>query len=116
MQLSEIVGRLTPHADLLILGVFGGVVLSAHKLITHFNLPPENKLPVTRYGIFFVFVVLGLPLAGFSMVAAYILNGDKLSALLALQVGLTSPAILQSFMVTVANLQQSKPEASAPGQ
>lgn len=94
---------LTGQLHLVIVAAIGGVILFAFNLVEHFNRAKEDKLGFARYMAFFVFLFIGLPALGIVMVGVYLLNGDQLSPLLAFQVGLTSPAIVQSFLVAAAN-------------
>lgn len=88
---------------LIILAALGGLILFAFSVAEHFNKKEEDKLAFSRYALWFLFLFFGLPFLGVVMVAVYIMNGDKLSALLAFQVGLTSPAIVKAFMSAAAN-------------
>ena len=91
------------NGPLLSIACFGGVVLFALKMVEHFNRPEQNKLTARRYATAFVFLFLALPILGGAVVAIYLANGDKISPVLAFQVGLTSPAIVQSLIIAAAN-------------
>ena len=88
---------------LLFIAAIGGFILFAFSVAEHFNKSNEDKLGLVRYFGWFVFLFLGLPFLGVVMVGVYVLNGDKLSAMLAFQVGLTSPAIVKALMSATAN-------------
>ncbi|HHG8819201.1 TPA: hypothetical protein ACPYV0_000063 [Citrobacter amalonaticus] len=102
---------------LIAVSVFGGLVLSVLKLSAHFMREEKDKYPFFRYLIFFLFLIIGLPLLGAGMTCVYLMNGDKISPLLALQIGLTSPAIAQSLIITAANsLAKNTSPILEPGQ
>lgn len=86
-----------------VVAVFGGLVLTGLKLSDHFNRKKKDKYPFFQYLIFFSFLIIGLPLLGAGMTCVYLLNGDKISPLLALQIGLSSPAIAQSLITKAAD-------------
>jgi hypothetical protein len=84
---------------LIVIASFGGLVLFGLKMAEHFNRPLGRKLSRGRYAIFFVFLLLTLPAIGAAIVTIYVINGDKISPVLAFQIGLTSPAIVQSLII-----------------
>jgi hypothetical protein len=104
------------QSHLLITGAFGGLILCGTKVAAHFNKLSEDKLSAVRYSGWLLFILIVLPFLGLALVGVYILNGDKLSAVLALQVGLTSPAIITSLMSVTANGMAKGIAATAPGQ
>jgi hypothetical protein len=96
-------GALRPNFHLIVISIFGGLVLFGLKFTEHFMRPEQDKLQVQKYVIFLVGLFLALPFLGAGVRAIYLMNGDKLSPILALQVGLTSPAIVQSLVIAAAN-------------
>ncbi|MFI2810770.1 hypothetical protein [Microbulbifer zhoushanensis] len=105
----ELIELLAANLHLVAISFFGGVVLFVLKLSDHLHRPPEDKMSNLRTGIIFFGLFIGLPILGAAMSIIYILNGDKMSALLAFQVGLTSPAIAKSAMTAYANRKSSSP-------
>ena len=98
-----IIESLMAQWHLLFIAGIGGFILFSFSLTEHFNKSDEDKLDWARYSIWFIFLFIGLPALGVIMVGVYVLNGDKLSAMLAFQVGLTSPAIVKALMSATAN-------------
>ncbi|WP_031435094.1 hypothetical protein [Methylomarinum vadi] len=88
---------------LIFIAFFGGVVLFGMKMAEHFSRKPENKFSNGRYFLYFVFLLVSLPILGSAVVIIYLANGDKISPVLAFQIGLTSPAIVQSLIIAAAN-------------
>ena len=88
---------------LLAIACFGGLVLFCLKMVEHFNRATEDKLTTSRYVAFLLFLFITLPTLGAAVVAIYLVNGDKISPVLSFQVGLTSPAIVQSLIIAAAN-------------
>ncbi len=84
------------------------MVLFGLKMVEHFNRKREQKLSRSRYIIYMVFLLLTLPLLGSAVVAIYIFNGDKISPVLAFQIGLTSPAIVQSLIIAAADKRYAR--------
>lgn len=107
---------LIDQLHLIIIAGIGGVILFAFSLVEHFNRAEDDKLGFARYMAFFIFLFIGLPALGVIMVGVYLLNGDQLSPLLAFQVGLTSPAIVQSFLVVAADKLAQKGVSASAGQ
>jgi hypothetical protein len=102
-------GILQAHSMLFFIASFGGLVLFGLKASEHFNRAPENKLSWGRYMIWFIFLLAVLPSLGTGVLLIYLANGDKISPVLAFQVGLTSPAIVQSMIIAAANNLQRQP-------
>ncbi|WP_175016790.1 hypothetical protein [Massilia sp. YMA4] len=94
---------LPANAHLIAISVFGGYVLFGLKLAEHFMRAAADKMPLRRYVVCFSALFVVLPVLGGSMTAIYLMNGDKLSPILALQAGLTSPAIVQSLIIAAAH-------------
>lgn len=100
---NDLVAQLYPNAHLLFIAFFGGLVLWGLKISEHFMKSEQDKLPIVKYIFFVSALLICLPTLGVGVTSVYILNGDKLSPILALQVGLTSPAIVQSLIIAAAN-------------
>ena len=96
------------NAPLLIIAACGGFVLFGLKIADHFVRAATDKYTPIRYAGVFVSLFVALPLLGCVVAGIYIVNGDKLSPILAFQVGLTSPAIVQSLIVVAANQMAAK--------
>lgn len=60
------------------------------------------------YDLVCIFLLV-LPSLGTIVLLIYLANGDKISSVLAFQVGLTSPAIVQSMIIAAANNLQRQP-------
>lgn len=99
----SLVSLLLENVHLICIALFGSLVLFGLKFTEHFVRAEQDKLPLQRYVVFFIGLLVGLPILGVGVTSVYILNGDKLSPILALQVGLTSPAIVQSLIIAAAN-------------
>ncbi|EHH1246900.1 hypothetical protein J7H98_004520 [Vibrio parahaemolyticus] len=102
-SLNSITSALGPHLLLIIIALFGGVVLFGMKISEHFMKPEQDKLPLGKYIGFTVSLFFALPILGAGVTCIYLLNGDKISTILAFQIGLTSPAIVQSLIIAAAN-------------
>lgn len=89
--------------DLVVVSAFGGLVLFGFKLIEHFNREQHDKMPLIRYIGFFVFLLITLPMLGLSITLIYLMNGDEISVILAFQIGITSPAIIQKIITSTAD-------------
>jgi hypothetical protein len=93
----------TNHIDLIVISLFGGLVLFGIKIAEHFMRPDQEKLSLFKYIGFTLFLFFVLPILGAGVTSIYLLNGDKISSILAFQIGLTSPAIVQSLIIAAAN-------------
>lgn len=87
----------------------GGLILGILKLVGHSNRDEKAKLSHSVYFWYLMFCIIALPVLGGFVTSLYILNGDKIQPLLALQIGLTSPAIVTSLLSGTAHVLQAKP-------
>ncbi|MGR7212952.1 hypothetical protein ACU617_17835 [Klebsiella aerogenes] len=94
---------ISSNYGLIVVAIFGGLVLTGLKLSDHFNRDKKDKYPFFQYIAFFLFLIIGLPILGAGMTCVYLLNGDKISPLLALQIGLSSPALAQNLITKAAD-------------
>lgn len=115
-QLSTISTAFSSHLLLIIVASLGGFVLAGLKIAEHFSKDEKDKLSAGKYCGFFIFIILGLPFLGALVTFIYLLNGDKISTILAFQIGLTSPAIVQSLIIAAANTMASKTRPQLEGQ
>lgn len=102
-KLTAIMDVLSSHPDIIMIAFFGGLVLFGVKVSQHFMRSEQDKLSLGRYIGFLISLLLALPFLGAGVTCIYILNGDKISTLLAFQIGLTSPAIVQKLVSAAAN-------------
>jgi polyferredoxin len=100
----------------ILIAMCGGFILFCIKCGEHFNRKESDKMPISKYLLFLIGIFLFLPISGATVAAVYIMNGDQLSSVLAFQVGLTSPAIIQSFMATAANKMAQNNQEIESGQ
>ena len=94
---------LADNADLLCVSAVGGIVLFGVKLAAHFKRARAEKFSSRDYALSFASQLIALLGLALVMASVYILNGDKMSALLAFQVGISSPVIVQGLMVAGAD-------------
>ena len=106
---EEIVKLLSANLHLIGISCFGGIVLFGLKLTEYINRVPEDKSTLLRAFIIHSLLFVVLPVLGAAVSGIYIMNGDKMSAILAFQVGLTSPAIVQSMIIAAANSAANDP-------
>jgi len=103
MLSDEILIILSSNIHLIVVSCFGGIVLAMVKIAEHFNRPVENKITSCRYIGYVLFFILGMPILGGGVTIVYLINGDQISSLLSFQIGLTSPAIIQTLIAKAAN-------------
>jgi hypothetical protein len=109
---AERLALLGDNLDLLCIAAAGGLVLFGYHLAAHFNRKSDQKFIGWRYVAYVLFLLITLPSLALIMAAVYILNGDKMSAMLAFQVGISSPVLAQSLVLKVSSqvkTGQSKP-------
>jgi hypothetical protein len=92
-----------------ILGALGGLILFIWNVVWHWKLPKNKKHPSSRYTQWFVFQLIMLPALGSLIVWVDTTGGSTVGPLLALQVGLTGPKLLESIMVGAANKKAGSP-------
>lgn len=112
---SNQANNLIVNEHLVFISIVGGIVLFLIKLAEHWRRDEKDKLSKCRYFGYILYLVFCLPTLGGMVAVIYILNGDKISPLLAFQVGLTSPAIAQSLMMSAANSAQKIPIKTQAG-
>ncbi len=111
---DEINALLANNLHLITISSFGGIVLFGLKVTEYINRSPEDQMPILKAVVLYFLLLLVLPLLGAAVSAIYIINGDKISAVLAFQVGLTSPAIVQSMVIAAANRAKQEPVTVNP--
>jgi len=94
---------LVESKGLIIVSLFGGFVLFCSKVAEHFNRDEVDKFSIGRYIAYMLCLFLFLPTLGGGVTFVYILNGDDISPILAFQIGLTSPGIVQGMLQSAAN-------------
>lgn len=100
---DRVLTQLDPNAHLLVIACLGGLILFGLQCAEHYNRPEPDKLHFWKYIRIYVLLLVVLPGLGVIVMSVYLLNGDKISPVLALQIGLTSPAIVQSMIIAAAN-------------
>lgn len=111
----QVIEVLQANFHLMIISILGGFVLFALKLAEHFMRDATDKMSIYRYVVYAISLFIFLPLLALIMTSVYLVNGDKISPVLAFQVGLTSPAIAQSMIIAAANKIAKSPAEVPPG-
>ena len=106
---DQIINLVSSNLHLIVISCSGGVVLFGLKLAEYLNRAPEDKSTPLRAFVIHGLLFICLPILGAFVSVVYIINGDKMSAVLAFQVGLTSPAIVQSMIIVAANKAAKDP-------
>lgn len=97
------------NLKLVVIGLFGGITHVGFSIAEHWNRSQQHKLPWWRYLGWLLFLAICLPMLGAAVLLIYIDNGDKISPLLAFQIGLTSPAIVKGMLSSAANRLAERP-------
>ncbi len=103
MRTDEVITLITDNVDLVGIAAFGGAVLFFFKLAEYIHRAPEDQMSILKASIVYFGLFLGLPILGAGMSTIYLVNGSKMGGMLAFQVGLTSPAIVQGVFSLAAN-------------
>lgn len=102
--LSEFLpAEVASNLKLIIVSMLGGVVLFGLECYQHALRAPVDKMPTKKYIGWICLILIALPALGVVVTAVYLMNGDKISPILAFQIGLTSPALVQSMVIAAAN-------------
>jgi hypothetical protein len=109
MPSEELIKLVLDNVHLVWVSCFGGIVLFGLKVTEYVIRAPEDKSTPLRAFFVHTLLLICLPVLGAGVSIIYILNGDKMGAVLAFQVGLTSPAIVQSMIIAAANRAASDP-------
>lgn len=112
---EEIITLVTTNLHLVAISCFGGLVLFCFKISEYINRAPEDKMTPLRAFVTYAVLFVWLPFLGAAISAIYIVNGDKMSAILSFQVGLTSPAIVHGMIMAAADRAANDPVKIAPG-
>lgn len=104
-QLSVVV---TTNSGTLIFALLGAWILSGISIKEHLDRDPKDKMSRLNYVIYLLGWVFGYPLMGFIVAVAYLGTDNQFGAWLALQIGLTSPAIVAGLASSGANALSKK--------
>jgi hypothetical protein len=116
MKFEQAIHLLRDNTPLLIIALIGGFILFCYDAFLILN---HNKLNIDRAGYRILvtgLLLFGLPLLGVIVTGVYLMNGDKISPLLAFQIGLTSPAIVTAGMTIAANKLSDREMNTEPTQ
>lgn len=102
-MLNNFMEILNTNFDTLLFAALGGFLLWTYKLKEHYNRPIETKMSNSHYVFIHFILLLWLPFLGVVMSFIYLYNGDKLSIVLAIQVGISAPGLLDIFMANAMN-------------
>lgn len=116
MKSEQAIDLLKDSFPLLVIALIGGFILFCYEA---FGILNHNKLNIKRAGYRILvagLLFIGLPLLGVAVTGVYLINGDKISPLLAFQIGLTSPALVTAGMTFAANKLSDREIPTDPAQ
>ena len=100
-QLQAVIGL---NFGTLVFAVLGAWILTAISIKEHLDRDSKDKMSRPKYFIYFLGWIVGYPMMGFIVAVAYLASEDyQFGAWLALQIGLTSPAIVAGIATGGAN-------------
>lgn len=100
----------------LFFSLVGSLILTAISIKEHIDREEKDKMTRGKYSIYFLGWLFGYPILGVVVALAYLASGNEFGSWLALQIGLTSPAIVAGIASSGANVLSNQGVDTAPGQ
>ncbi|AWB72162.1 hypothetical protein O1B75_003550 [Vibrio cholerae] len=116
MNLDQLQLLVINNLGTLVFAFFGSLILTALSIKEHIDRDEKDKMGKGKYSIYVFGWVVGYPILGVVITLAYLDSGNQFGNWLALQIGLTSPAILAGIASGGANVLSKKGVETAPGQ
>lgn len=116
MNIDQLQAIITGNFGTLIFAVLGAFILTGISIKEHVDRDPKDKMSKSKYSIYFFGWMIGYPIMGFIIAVAYLANDNQFGAWLALQIGLTSPAIVAGIASGGANILAKEGVATTDGQ
>lgn len=103
MDISALNQVLNNNMGTLIFSLFGALCLTVLSIKEHADRPKNDKMPGIQYFLYFIAWLLFYPILGVGVSMAYLANENQFGPWMALQIGLTSPAIIAGLAKGGAN-------------
>ncbi|OEF91287.1 hypothetical protein [Vibrio splendidus] len=116
MNFEQLQLLVTDNFGTLVFALFGSIVLTVLSIKEHIDRDEKDKMSKGKYSMYFLGWVIGYPILGVVVALAYLASGNQFGSWLALQIGLTSPAILAGIASGGANVISSQGIETAPDQ
>jgi hypothetical protein len=116
MNYQDLVSLLTDNLGTLLFSLFGALILTFKAIKEHIDRDPKDKMSYGKYSIYLFGWLVGYPISGVTVASSYLASGNHFGSWLALQIGLTSPAILAGILSGGANAISSRGVETVPGQ
>ncbi len=116
MNIDALLQVVTTNSGTLVFALFGALCLSVISIKEHAERPKNDKMPGMQYFLYFLGWVLLYPILGVGVSMAYLANDNQFGAWMALQIGLTSPAIVAGLAKGGANKLATQGLTTEPGQ
>ena len=104
MDIDSLLTIIQKDSGTLIFTMLGAFLLTGKSILEHRRRDPKDKMEKEEYCLHVLGWVLIYPLIGCVVATAYLANGSMLGAWLALQIGLSSPAIVAALSSSGANI------------
>ncbi|HDO1312069.1 hypothetical protein ACE1B4_17930 [Aeromonas veronii] len=116
MNIEQLHLLITNNFGTLFFSFIGSLFLTFRSIKEHIDREEKDKMTRGKYSIYFLGWAIGYPILGVVVALAYLASGNEFGSWLALQIGLTSPAIVAGIASSGANVLSSQGVDTAPGQ
>lgn len=103
MDFEQLCTVINTNLGTLIFAVLGSVFLTDISIKEHLGRYSKDKMPKPQYIMYCLTWVIGYPVLGFVVASAYLATDNNFGAWMALQIGLSSPAIIVGLASGGAN-------------
>lgn len=116
MNIDQLQLLITSNFGTLLFSLIGSLFLTIRSIKEHLDREEKDKMTKGKYSMYFFGWVIGYPILGVVVALAYLASGNEFGCWLALQIGLTSPAIVAGIASSGANVISSQGIDTEPGQ
>jgi cytochrome c oxidase assembly factor CtaG len=116
MNLETLFKIFNTNAGTLAFALFGALCLTFLSIKEHADKPENDKMPNGQYFLYLLGWLILYPILGVGVATAYLANDNQFGAWMALQIGLTSPAIVIGITKGGANRMAQNGVVTEPGQ
>lgn len=102
MNFTEYINLLKNNSVFLCYSLIGGLIVGIYKIWNHSLQPIEKKLSKNMFLWFLLYCLLIIPFFGVLVSTIHLEKETKMSLLLSLQIGISSPAFINMLLLSVA--------------
>ncbi|MEJ1401805.1 MAG: hypothetical protein RPU41_13965 [Candidatus Sedimenticola sp. (ex Thyasira tokunagai)] len=116
MNIDQLVAIVLSNLGTLSFALIGAILLTGIAIKEHLDRDEKDKMSKIKYFVYFFGWLFGYPFIGLAVAVAYLANENQFGSWLALQIGLTSPAIIVGIANSGANTLAKEGLPTVPDQ